>query len=328
MFQNNASSESGHTSRDALDEQNSSTLTVVSNHPAPELRGYDELINEMYHEPTACLPEGSNGDYLGSRLPSIDILQPLSIQLERTNVSAAAPTTSSTVRETVNDDVEQILKVIRKEFNEEDVIVIDDDIENDNEVEDNDVINVYSSAEEGEKPGNLYDQNDPEDDVGECEEDELDDEEDLDEEDEEEQEPKRQRLNYNDDESSEQTTSTAATSGAGAEGENDDLSNPQQWQPRRRLLRGRRYLRGARNVRSNVSTPNNVEDNESQAPPSNIADVPAEPITPQAQVVAAVASTLTSPSGSTMQVPEGIDPSFLAALPEEMREEVIAEHLR
>lgn len=29
-----------------------------------------------------------------------------------------------------------------------------------------------------------------------------------------------------------------------------------------------------------------------------------------------------------IQVPEGIDPSFLAALPEEMRDEVIAEHLR
>ena len=29
-----------------------------------------------------------------------------------------------------------------------------------------------------------------------------------------------------------------------------------------------------------------------------------------------------------IEVPEGVDPSFLAALPEEMRQEVIAEHLR
>ena len=29
-----------------------------------------------------------------------------------------------------------------------------------------------------------------------------------------------------------------------------------------------------------------------------------------------------------MEVPDGVDPSFLAALPEDMRQEVIAEHLR
>lgn len=36
----------------------------------------------------------------------------------------------------------------------------------------------------------------------------------------------------------------------------------------------------------------------------------------------------TSSSVDGTQVPDGIDPSFLAALPEEMRAEVIAEHLR
>lgn len=29
-----------------------------------------------------------------------------------------------------------------------------------------------------------------------------------------------------------------------------------------------------------------------------------------------------------IEIPEGVDPSFLAALPEDMRQEVIAEHLR
>jgi hypothetical protein len=33
-------------------------------------------------------------------------------------------------------------------------------------------------------------------------------------------------------------------------------------------------------------------------------------------------------SGLGPEIPEGVDPSFLAALPDEMREEVIAEHLR
>jgi len=33
-------------------------------------------------------------------------------------------------------------------------------------------------------------------------------------------------------------------------------------------------------------------------------------------------------SGLSPEIPEGVDPSFLAALPDEMREEVIAEQLR
>jgi hypothetical protein len=33
-------------------------------------------------------------------------------------------------------------------------------------------------------------------------------------------------------------------------------------------------------------------------------------------------------SGVSPEIPEGVDPSFLAALPDEMREEVIAEQLR
>jgi E3 ubiquitin-protein ligase HUWE1 len=54
---------------------------------------------------------------------------------------------------------------------------------------------------------------------------------------------------------------------------------------------------------------------------------------------AAVVEPVAGPSGTQnaddfrnilgdIDVPEGIDPSFLAALPEEMRQEVISEHMR
>lgn len=38
--------------------------------------------------------------------------------------------------------------------------------------------------------------------------------------------------------------------------------------------------------------------------------------------------TAAANSGLSPEIPEGVDPSFLAALPDEMREEVIAEQLR
>lgn len=78
-----------------------------------------------------------------------------------------------------------------------------------------------------------------------------------------------------------------------------------------------------------------------------------EPQGAQSQTVEAVASASASPAGAVggdanavpgpsgtqsiedfrnilgdIDIPEGIDPSFLAALPEEMRQEVISEHLR
>lgn len=43
---------------------------------------------------------------------------------------------------------------------------------------------------------------------------------------------------------------------------------------------------------------------------------------------AAVAAAATSSNGADAELPEGVDPSFLAALPEEMRQEVISEQLR
>lgn len=42
-----------------------------------------------------------------------------------------------------------------------------------------------------------------------------------------------------------------------------------------------------------------------------------------------ILSSVGDSSGSSQEeVPEGVDPSFLAALPEEMRAEVISEHIR
>lgn len=81
-----------------------------------------------------------------STLPSIDSLQPLSIQLEQsTNSTLTTPSTSASGNENVSehiDDVEKILKAIKNEFKEQDGAGIDGDNA------DNDVINVYSSDEE------------------------------------------------------------------------------------------------------------------------------------------------------------------------------------
>lgn len=110
-----------------------------------ELLSYDELCN------------GNANEIIESALPSIDILQPLTIGLEQPSVeSIPTPTTSSsasvagiaaneqtsTASESSYDEVEQILRAIKGEFKEQDIIVIDGDNT------DNDVINVYSSNEE------------------------------------------------------------------------------------------------------------------------------------------------------------------------------------
>lgn len=132
------------------------------------------------------------------------------------------------------------------------------------------------------------------------------------------------------------------------EGEDNDNDNPNQWQPRRRLLRGRRLMaRGNRDARPNATIPptsstqdaNEIDEDQplvviaSEDPPASsvatIAGASQEPVTQSEPAPADDnAHFLTSSTGGVMQVPEGIDPSFLAALPEEMREEVIAEHMR
>lgn len=98
-----------------------------------------------------------------------------------------------------------------------------------------------------------------------------------------------------------------------------------------------------------VTSDRNADSAETVAPAESIEDISDEQSSnadvaevantrPQEQSSGAADSNndegnTSSASGSTaqidgIQVPEGIDPSFLAALPEEMRHEVIAEHLR
>lgn len=123
-----------------------------------ELLSYDELCNGNV--------DGDVSDSIESALPlpSIEILQPLTIGLEQTTTeSYQTPTTSSsasvaggaaattepttTPSDSSYDEVEQILRAIKGEFKEQDIIVIDGDNT------DNDVINVYSSNEECEQDG-------------------------------------------------------------------------------------------------------------------------------------------------------------------------------
>lgn len=124
-----------------------------------ELLSYDELCNDT----VGGVPNESAESALP--LPPIDILQPLTIGLEQPSAeSFLTPTTSSsasvaggvaaTTEPTTTpsesssyDEVEQILKAIKGEFKEQDIIVIDGDNT------DNDVINVYSSNEECEQDG-------------------------------------------------------------------------------------------------------------------------------------------------------------------------------
>lgn len=121
-----------------------------------ELLSYDELCNGnadvgAIESTESALP-----------LPPIDNLQPLAIGLEQPSAeSILTPTTSSSASvagvaatepttgtsESSYDEVEQILRAIKGEFKEQDIIVIDGDNT------DNDVINVYSSNEECEQDG-------------------------------------------------------------------------------------------------------------------------------------------------------------------------------
>lgn len=117
---------------------------------------YDEICNGNVEEVA--------NESVESALPSISILQPLTIGLEQPSAeSIQTPTTSSSASvagnaattdpttatsESSYDEVEQILRAIKGEFKEQDIIVIDGDNT------DNDVINVYSSNEECEQDGN------------------------------------------------------------------------------------------------------------------------------------------------------------------------------
>lgn len=116
----------------------------------------------------------------------------------------------------------------------------------------------------------------------------------------------------------------------------DNQNDPtQNWQPRRRLIRGRAFrARGTQH--SNQSTDEIVTP---ATPPTEVTnddtvETDQESQQPSAEAInaneneASGEGTSASAQIDGVQIPEGIDPSFLAALPEEMRAEVIAEHLR
>lgn len=155
-----------------------------------------------------------------------------------------------------------------------------------------------------------------------------------------EQSRKRQRLNSEEDAG--QSTSNNLTENDN-EMENDnelDTENQndptQNWQPRRRLLRGRAF-RARGTQQSNQSTDEIVTP---ATPPTDGATEGNGESDEQPQQPLAEAATNTNENDASgegtsasvqidgVQIPEGIDPSFLAALPEDMRAEVIAEHLR
>lgn len=120
----------------------------------------------------------------------------------------------------------------------------------------------------------------------------------------------------------------------------NQTAGEQNWQPRRRLLRGRIVRRGGRTVaidrttgnemplvsQTSNSTSSNINaENDEQIPNTEAATIPPSNENNSNENNEASSSNA---QGGASQIPEGIDPSFLAALPEEMRDEVIAEHLR
>lgn len=120
----------------------------------------------------------------------------------------------------------------------------------------------------------------------------------------------------------------------------NQTAGEQNWQPRRRLLRGRIVRRGGRTVaidrttgnemplvsQTSNSTSSNINaENDEQIPNTEAATI--SPSNENNSNENNEASSSNAQGGAS-QIPEGIDPSFLAALPEEMRDEVIAEHLR
>lgn len=154
------------------------------------------------------------------------------------------------------------------------------------------------------------------------------------------QEAKRQRLNQSPP-SGEQDAPESAESSAVVW----MTAQPPSWHPRRRLVRGRRVLRGNRGATNQVPNIDALDDDEtgesqaagnssSSGPSSNneIAENATNAVTTSPATVGNNASganaTPSTATGEASQIPDGIDPSFLAALPEEMRDEVIAEHLR
>ncbi|XP_018898771.2 E3 ubiquitin-protein ligase HUWE1 isoform X2 [Bemisia tabaci] len=74
-----------------------------------------------------------------------------------------------------------------------------------------------------------------------------------------------------------------------------------------------------------TSTTATIEPTLSAAPPSA---PPSQPETAPPATAPAVSDSSANADSSTLQIPEGVDPSFLEALPEDMRTEVITEHLR
>lgn len=272
------------------------TSQEVINNTKQELLSYDELCG-INVDPQYV----NNEKYLDSILPSIDVLQPLTIQLEQTLITPTTSTSRSDSGSNNFDEVQEILKVINTEFNEStEALPKDVELEEDNKDADND-----DDDEDDEKEEILGGEGS--------------------------QEAKRQRLEDSNDDSN-QAQEIAS------------ISEQEQniWQPRRRMLRGRRLVLrengGQQNAEqdagiSELTTANtlavsNLESTDEQT--SNVdssrTDEPVVGATP-ASTTATAENGSQSTSGSS-QIPDGIDPSFLAALPEEMRAEVIAEHLR
>lgn len=108
------------------------------------------------------------------------------------------------------------------------------------------------------------------------------------------------------------------------------------------MFRGHAFRRsrnsGSRNddssTATNIPTINENENGDNEQPIEETVETLPSPTTTETQSTNESNSNNTegassaTPQADGVQVPEGIDPSFLAALPEEMRDEVIAEHLR
>lgn len=157
---------------------------------------------------------------------------------------------------------------------------------------------------------------------------------DKDDEDKADQGRKRQRLNSEDEAG--QSTSNNLNEDANENDNENDVESENQFdatpnrQPRRRLLRGRAFRARANQMIDETpasvpidATLNEAVESEQQA----ISETPADD-TNADDSNATGESASSSAQIDGVQIPEGIDPSFLAALPEEMRDEVIAEHLR
>lgn len=144
------------------------------------------------------------------------------------------------------------------------------------------------------------------------------------------QEAKRQRLHQS-------PPIVDATVAAGASTAASTANNAS----RRRLLRGRRVIRGNQSISNQMQNIDIDEDDDIVETVDSDVAIGSEtliPIITESIEPTPISATLTNnlasvvtpstASGEASQIPDGIDPSFLAALPEEMRDEVIAEHMR